>query len=141
LSPTPFYIPGPGSYMSTTFEEVGKLRKGRYMVIDGHPCRVVDIQTSAPGKHGHAKARITAISIFDGSKRSDMKPSDARIEVPIVDKRQAQVLSVTGKTTQLMDLQSYETFDAEVPEGLEINAGSTIFYWIIMGKKLLERAD
>lgn len=127
--------------MSTTFEEVGKLRKGRYMVLDGHPCRIVDIQTSAPGKHGHAKARITATSIFDGSKHGTVKPSDARIEVPIVDKRQAQVLSVSSKTVQLMDMQSYETFDAEIPEGMEINAGSTIFYWIIMGKKLLERAD
>lgn len=127
--------------MSTTVEDVHKIRKGRYIVIDGHPCRVSDVQTSAPGKHGHAKARITATSIFDGSKHTTLKPGDAKVEVPIVDKRQAQVLSISGKTAQLMDMTSYETFDSEIPEGMEINAGDTIFFWIIMGKKLLERSD
>jgi translation initiation factor 5A len=127
--------------MGTTFEEVGKLKKGRYIVLDDHPCKIVDIQTSAPGKHGHAKSRITAISLFDGGKHSTVKPTDARVEVPIVDKRQAQVLSVSGKSVQLMDMESYETFDADRPAGMEAESGETIFYWVIMGKKLLERAD
>ncbi|MBR9689636.1 MAG: translation initiation factor IF-5A [Candidatus Altiarchaeota archaeon] len=127
--------------MEITFEDCGKLRKGRYVVIDGHPCRVLDIQTGKSGKHGHAKSRITATSIFDGSKKGMLKPVDARVEVPIVDKRQAQVLSVSGKHVQLMDNQSYETFDANVPEGMTFTSGETIFFWIIMGKKILERSD
>ena len=127
--------------MNTTFEEVGKLRKGRYIIIDDHPCRISDIQTSAPGKHGHAKSRITATSIFDGSKKGTLKPGDAKVEVPIVEKRQAQVLSISGKTAQLMDLTSYETFDSEIPKSLEIKSGETIFFWIIMNRRLLERSD
>ncbi len=124
-----------------TLEEVVKLRKGRYMMIDGHPCKIQDIQVSKTGKHGHAKARITGVSLFDGSKHVAMKPSDERVEVPIVEKKQAQVLSVAGRTVQLMDVQSYETFELEIPEGMELNAGDTIFYWIILGRKLLERGD
>jgi len=127
--------------MSTTFEEVGKLKVGRYIMIDGHPCKITKIQTSAPGKHGSAKARIEGISLFDGSKHSIIKPTHDRVEVPIIDKRQAQVLAVTGKTAQLMDMQTYETFEVELPAGMEITPGETISYWVVLGRKLLKRAD
>ena len=124
-----------------TFEEVGKLKVGRYVIIDGHPCKITKIQTSAPGKHGHAKARIDAISLFDGSKHGFVKPTNVKVEVPIIDRRQAQVLTVSGNTVQLMDLQSYETFEAELPEGMQVSGGETIFYWVVLGRKLLKRAD
>ena len=32
--------------------DVGELRVGGYMLIDGHPCRIVDIAKSKPCKHG-----------------------------------------------------------------------------------------
>jgi translation initiation factor 5A len=127
--------------MNTTMEEVVKLRKGRYIVVDDHPCKIVNIQTSATGKHGHAKSRIDSISLFDGSKKILLKPSDAKVDVPIVEKKQAQVLSVSGKNVQLMDLASYETFDLEIPENMALNPSETIYYWIVMGKRLLERSD
>ena len=38
--------------------EIGKIKEGRYIVIEEEPCRVVSIATSKPGKHGAAKARI-----------------------------------------------------------------------------------
>ena len=124
-----------------TLEEIGGLKKGRYIVLDGHPCKIVNIQTSAPGKHGHAKVRIDAISLLDGSKHSTVKPSDARVEVPIVEKRQAQVLAVTGNSVQLMDSQSYETFELELPEGMNLESGQVLFYWVVLGKKMLKRED
>ena len=37
--------------------DVGELRVGGYMMIEGEPCRIVDIAKSKPGKHGSAKAR------------------------------------------------------------------------------------
>jgi len=49
--------------------EIGKIKEGRYIVIEEEPCRVVGIATSKPGKHGAAKARIDAVGIFDGVKR------------------------------------------------------------------------
>lgn len=125
----------------TRHEEVVKLREGRYVVIDGHPCKIKKIQTSAPGKHGHAKARVDAVSLFDGSKHGFVKPSDARVEVPIVDKRQAQVLSVSGGTAQLMDSQTYQTFEVEIPKGMSFDTGSEIYYWKVMGKTLMQRED
>lgn len=129
--------------MTTKLEEVGKLKEGRYIVLDDHPCKVKRMQTSAPGKHGHAKARISAVSLFDGSKHSTIKPTDARVTVPILDKRKGQVLSVSDKSVQLMDLESYETFDIDKPKkiGLDLESGDSVVYWEVMGRKMLKRKE
>ncbi len=44
---------------------VSTLQKGRYIVIEGSACVVTDIQISMPGKHGHAKVRLSAVGILD----------------------------------------------------------------------------
>jgi len=96
--------------MAWTQQEVRELKEGRYMLIDEEPCRILSIQTSKPGKHGEAKARIDAVGLFDGSKRSVVFPVKHKVQVPLIGKRQAQVLSMTDAEVQLMDLETYETF-------------------------------
>ena len=122
---------------------VGSLREGRYIVVDGEPCRIVDITKSKPGKHGAAKARIVAIGIFDGAKRSFVKPVDANVEVPIIDKRSGQVFAVSSSGIQIMDLETYEYLDAPFPEEEELKAklvsGVEIEYWRIMGRVKIVR--
>ncbi|MCK4883984.1 MAG: translation initiation factor IF-5A, partial [Candidatus Diapherotrites archaeon] len=88
-------------------------------MMDGVPCRVLGITKSKPGKHGSTKARVDGIGIFDTQKRGILKPTDATIEAPIIEKSSAQVVSVSGTTVQLMDLTTYETFDITAPEELE----------------------
>ncbi len=116
------------------------LKEGKFVIIDGHPCRVIKIQTSRPGKHGHAKYRVSAESVTDGSKHNLMGPSDTKIEIPMLDKRSAQVLRVSGGEVQLMDLENFETFTLEVPKGKEMEEGGKTYYWIVLGQKLLELA-
>src|SRR3989344_5905427 len=53
------------------------LKVGKYVLIDDEPCRVVGVESSAPGKHGAAKMRVSAMSIFSGNRKTLMKPSDA----------------------------------------------------------------
>ena len=124
--------------------DVGSLREGRYIVVDGEPCRIVGITKSKPGKHGAAKARIVAIGIFDGAKRSFVKPVDANVEVPIIDKRSGQVFAVSSSGVQIMDLETYEYLDAPFPEEEELKAklvsGVEIEYWRIMGRVKIVRA-
>ncbi len=120
------------------FGQMGDLSKGKYVLIDDHPCRVVSMDKSKPGKHGAAKVNVVAISVLDGTKHTLMKPSDGDVEIPIVERKRAQVVSVSGNSCQLMDLSTYETFEATVPEdatGLE--QGKEIQYVETMGKKLL----
>lgn len=121
-------------------EEIGKMKEGRYIVIDGSACIIKKMQKSAPGKHGHAKYRVDAEDMLTGAKKVIMMTGHARVDVPIIDKKAAQVLSVSGKTAQIMDMQSYETFDLAIPAELEgkVIAGANIVYWNIMGRKILK---
>ncbi len=121
------------------FGQMGDLSKGKYVLIDDHPCRVASMDKSKPGKHGAAKVNVVAMSILDGSKHSLMKPSDADIEIPIVERKRAQVISVSGTSCQLMDLASYETFETSIPEEMksELEAGKEIQYMETMGKRIL----
>lgn len=117
------------------------LKIGKYVIIDDTPCRVVGIDKSKPGKHGAAKMRVEAIGLFDGTKHTLMKPADADVEIPIIERKRAQIVSVTGGTVQLMDLESFETFEIEVPEEMqsEVEPGKEIQYMQVMGRKLLLR--
>ncbi|RLI42000.1 translation initiation factor IF-5A [Candidatus Bathyarchaeota archaeon] len=122
---------------------VGSLRVGGYIIVDGEPCRIVDLTKSKPGKHGAAKARIVAIGIFDGVKRSFVKPVDANVEVPIIEKRTGQVFAMTPSGVQIMDLETYEYLDASFPEDEDLKAkltpGVEIEYWRILGRVKIVR--
>lgn len=114
------------------------LKEGKYVIIDDHPCKIIKLQTSKPGKHGSAKYRISAVSVFDGSKHNLMGPSSSKVEIPLLDKRSAQVLRVDGKDIQVMDMETFETFNIENVAGIKTEEGEKITYWDILGRKLLE---
>jgi len=122
---------------------VGSVKIGQYIVVDGEPCRVVEYEKSKPGKHGAAKARIVAISVTTGSKKNVVSPVDARIEIPMIEKRTAQVIAIMGNTVQLMDMQSYETFETPMPEEEELKSklsqGAEVEYWQMLGQNKIMR--
>ncbi len=120
---------------------MGDLREGKYVMIDEHPCRVVSMDKSKPGKHGAAKISIVAISLFDESKHTMSKSSDADIEIPLIERKKAQIVSVQGNSAQLMDSDSYETFEVTIPTDMtsEIESGKDIQYMLVLGRKLLLR--
>jgi len=123
--------------------EVRTLKVNRYMIIDDEPCKIMSITTSKPGKHGEAKARIEAVGIFDRQKRSVVHPVKHKIHVPIIDKRNAQVLALMGSdTVQLMDLETYETFEMPIPDEFkgQLAPGKEILYLQALGKKKITRA-
>lgn len=123
--------------------EVGSLKIGQYVIIDGEPCRIVEFEKSKPGKHGAAKARIVGMSAFTGQKKNLISPVDARVEVPMIDKRTGQVISISGNLAQLMDLENYATFDAPMPDDAELarslSAGVEVEYWDVLGRKMIVR--
>ena len=129
--------------MSYKIIKVGELKEGSYAIINDEPSQIVSIQKSKPGKHGSAKFRCTAISIFDGRKQSFVSSTDASIQIPIVDKRSGQVVSMGPTSIQLMDLETYDMMDVAIPTDEEIasklEAGKDVEYWIIMDRVKIQR--
>ena len=123
-----------------TMAEIGKLKEGRYIVVNGEPHIITNMQKSAPGKHGHAKYRVEAKNMFTGNKTVIVMTAHAHIEVPNLQKQKANVLSVSGNSAQIMDMETYETFDLEIPDELkkDVESGKTILYWEIMGKRIMK---
>lgn len=122
--------------------EVRLLKPGRYVIIEDEACKILNITTSKPGKHGAAKAKIEAVSIFTDQKKTMMAPVTEKVFVPMIDKRTAQVVAVMGDQVQLMDMETYETFEMPIPKEYEgqIEAGKEISYLEAMGRKMITRA-
>jgi translation initiation factor 5A len=123
--------------------EVGAIKTGSYVMVDNEPCRIVDYTKSKPGKHGSAKARVVAIGVFDGVKRTFVKPVDSQVEVPLIEKRSGQVLSLMPNAVQLMDLETYSVFEAPFPEEEDLKGrlanGTEVEYWRILGRIKIQR--
>ena len=117
--------------------DLGSLKVGSYIIIDGEPCRIVSYDHSKPGKHGSAKARVAAMGVFDGSRHSLVAPVSANVEVPLIDKRSGQLISVAGQVLHIMDLETFEVFETSAIEDEirdKLNQGGEVEYW-----KVLER--
>ncbi len=131
--------------MGVRVDELGKLKVGSYVIIDGEPCRVLSSEKSKPGKHGAAKVRLTAVGVFDGNKRQLLGSVSTRVEVPIIEKFEAQVVSVSGETVQLMDLASgdYAVFEIKMPKEPElvdkITEGVNVEVWRVLDKNTIMR--
>jgi translation initiation factor 5A len=135
--------------MSTRPTDANSIKEGSYIVVDDEPCVVLKLSHSKTGKHGHAKIRMQAEGLFDKKKRSPVMPSTAKVQVPIVDKRNAQVISLQGDEMSCMDKENYETISLPQPKDEElknklhdlINSGKTaeVEYWVVMGRHLINR--
>ncbi len=123
--------------------DLGSLKVGSYIIIDNEPCRIVSYDHSKPGKHGSAKARVAAIGVFDGSKHSLVSPVSANVEVPLINKRSGQVISISGQTLQIMDLETFEVFETSAIEEeirSKIRQGGEVEYWQVLDRVKIVRA-
>ncbi|MEK6948522.1 MAG: translation initiation factor IF-5A [Nanoarchaeota archaeon] len=125
----------------TRLTTAGNLKVGSYVIFQNQACVVKSIQTSKTGKHGSAKCRIEAVGIIDGQKRIELYPGSDNVVVPIIEKKIAQVLSVGSGKANVMDNETYETFDLEIPEEMkdQIKENGQVVYWIVMDKKVMKQ--
>ena len=109
--------------------EVRELDEGSYVMMDDSPCKINSYSTAKPGKHGSAKARNEGKGVFDDKKRSLSQPVDAKVWVPIIERKQGQVVNVeSADVAQVMDLDTYETITMKVPEDVTLEADDDIEY-------------
>jgi translation initiation factor 5A len=127
--------------MSTKIVQATSIKEGTFVLVEGNPCKVVSLDISKSGKHGHAKVRMVAIGLLDEKKREMVVPGHDNVEVPIIEKKNAQVLSVTGTKANVMDAETFETFDLDIPAEMkeQVVEGCQIIYWIIMGQKVMKQ--
>ena len=118
-----------------------EIKVGTNVIVDGVSLAVRSMDISKTGKHGASKCRIEAISVFTGKKKIVSVPGDTRFDVPNVEKRKAQVLSVSDTTASVMDLENYETIEMPFMEEVkeQLAPEKQVEYWDIEGKKVIMR--
>jgi len=123
--------------------ELGSLKIGSYILLPvsdqptGEPCRITEYDTSKPGKHGAAKARIVGMGVFDNQKRPHVGPVSMQVHVPLIDKRPGQIISMTDSNIQVMDMETFETIDVDMVEEEikgKLEQGQEIEYWKVMDR-------
>jgi translation initiation factor 5A len=121
--------------------DASELRVGGYAIFDTECYVIRNIDSSKTGKHGAHKCRFEAISLIGDKKKIALFPGNARVEVPMVDKRKAQVLALAGENVSIMDADSFENFELPIPEELkdQIVSGVNVEYWDIEGRKIIKR--
>ena len=128
--------------------DLGSLKIGSYILLphtdqpSGEPCRIVEYDTSKPGKHGSAKARIVGQGIFDGQKRPHVGPVSMQIHIPMINKKLGQIISMNGDVVQIMDSESFETIDVSLVDDEvkgKLTNGDNVEYWVVMDKTKIMR--
>lgn len=127
--------------MVLKFITATEAKVGTNIMVEGEACVVKKVDISKTGKHGHAKCRIEAVGLISGNKRVFVIPGHDRFEVPLVDKRKAQVLSI-GNRVSVMDLENFETIELDCPEEevkSQLGENDTVEYWDVEGIKVIKR--
>ena len=128
--------------------DLGSLKIGSYILLphtdqpSGEPCRIVEYDTSKPGKHGSAKARIVGQGVFDGQKRPHVGPVSMQIHIPLINKKVGQIISMNGDVVQIMDSETFETIDVSMIDDEvkgKLSNGDNVEYWVVMDKTKIMR--
>ena len=127
--------------MALKIIEATAAKPGATILIESEPYTVKSNDISKTGKHGHAKCRIEALGIFNKKKKVIAVPGHERFEVPLVEKKKAQILNVSSETASVMDLESFETTDMVFDESIKSDLApeKQVEYWEIEGKKVIMR--
>ena len=117
-------------------KEIRELKEGRYVNVDDEPCKIIKITTSKPGKHGSAKANVDAVSIFTGAKKSIVGPVSTKVQVPVIDKRTGQILTLSDEEALIMDMETFEQISIPINADHEqpLAEGGEILYLEAMGR-------
>ena len=118
-----------------------EVRVGTNIILEGGSFTVKKMDVSKTGKHGHAKCRIEAENMISGAKKVFVVPGHERFEVPLVNKKKGQVLSINESGASIMDLESFETIEVSFPTELkgQIEINDNVEYWEIEGTLILKR--
>ncbi|MFX0081354.1 MAG: translation initiation factor IF-5A [Candidatus Hodarchaeota archaeon] len=138
--------------MSIRRTEIQKLKSGHYIMIDEEPCIIKSTERSKSGKHGHAKVRVVCVGLFDNNKRSLTFPSGSMVDIPEIVKGNAQINFIEDASINIMDLESYESFDVDWPKEEDLSkklkelqanpdkiSTAQVDYWQLAGKTLINR--
>ena len=111
------FFTGDAGALNTELAEAGRMKPGSLIMMrDGvFPCKVTSFSTAKPGKHGSAKAMVTAKDIFTDTAYVETFHTGDMIPRPIVTRVEFVCLDVDDS-----DSVTLLTTDGDVKEDLDL---------------------
>jgi translation initiation factor 5A len=120
--------------------EIKKLRKGDFIVYKDVPFRVKGIGSKVIGTHSHSVTKVDLEGLLDKSSESITKSPHEKVEDIEIVRRLGQYIAPSGESmVQVMDMDTYEVFDAEVLPEVKpgITDGCSLTYIEFRGRKIV----
>lgn len=70
------------------------MEEGDYVLMQGRPCKIVEMSASRRNRHGHSKVHLVGIDIFTGKKFEDMSASTHEVEIPEVSRGEYRLVCI-----------------------------------------------
>ena len=107
---------GDAGSSKTELAEAGRMKPGSLIMMKGEfPCKVTAFSTAKPGKHGSAKAMITAKDIFTDKQYEETFGTGDMIPRPIVKKTEYTCICIDGDFLQLLTPEGEMKEDCSLP--------------------------
>ena len=106
---------------SLTFPvQAGNIKKGDVVMLDGFPCKVIEMTTSKTGKHGHAKAHLIGLDIFDSKKHEELCPTSHNMQGVVLKRSEYKVMDIQDRTLNLILEDGTTKDDLDLPADKEL---------------------
>lgn len=81
--------------------EAHDVKKSKFVMLKGRPCKIMDVKTSKTGKHGHMKCNITGIDVLTAKKYNDVVPGHANMVEFKLEKNELQLIDIAADGTTI----------------------------------------
>lgn len=96
--------------------DTNRLKNGSLIMIKGFPCKVTDVSTAKPGKHGSAKVILKGKDILTDKIYECTYHAGDMVDAPIVKRIEYTLLNIDDTTLELLDEKGEVKSDVNLPE-------------------------
>ena len=96
--------------------ESNRLKNGSLVMIKGNPCKVTEVSTAKPGKHGSAKVILKGRDILTSKVYECTFHSGDMVDAPIVKRIEYTLLNIEDEQLSLLDSAGEMKEDINFPD-------------------------
>merc|ERR1712070_1363151 len=96
--------------------DTNRLKPGSLVMIKGNPCKVTEVSTAKPGKHGSAKVILKGKDILTAKVYECTFHAGDMVDAPIVKRTEYTLLNIDDTSLELLDSQGEIKSDVNLPE-------------------------
>merc|ERR1712032_467203 len=96
--------------------DTNRLKPGSLVMIKGNPCKVTDVSTAKPGKHGSAKVILKGKDILTSKVYECTYHAGDMVDAPIVKRTEYTLLNIDDTTLEMLDGAGEIKSDVNLPE-------------------------